>query len=152
MKFFRRIREYYYLLLKKKENPERVARGIAIGVFVAFSPLLGFHTVMCIIFSLIFNASKTASILGSLICNPLTIPIIFFSEYEVGKYIMISMRFQVNIIEYHHFKHLTLYSLIELGKMIFIPTFIGSIVFGIIFGIAAYFYSKKYFTRVFNEI
>jgi len=151
MRIFRKVRQYYYLLIKGRESPERIARGFAIGVFIAFNPLLGFHTIMCIIFSMIFRASKTASILGSFVCNPLTIPVIFFSEYEVGEFFMRIFKFSVEKVSLSDFKELTLKAIIEFGKTIAYPICIGSIIFGFIFSIIAYIFSKKYFQKVFSE-
>ncbi len=151
MKIFRKAREYYYLLIKGRESPERIARGFAVGVFIAFNPLLGFHTILCIFFSIIFKASKTASILGSLVCNPFTIPVIYFSEYEVGKFFMNIFNFDVEIVHLSDFKELTLKAIVEFGKSIAYPICIGSIIFGAIFSIIAYIASKKYFKKVFSE-
>ncbi len=153
MKFTRKIREYYHILIKGRESPERIARGIALGVFIAFSPLLGFHTILCIIFSIICNASKSASIFGSLIiCNPITIPIIYFSEYEIGKFTMINFNFEPDLIRFSDFNNLNLNNLIELGKSVIIPVCIGFLILGSFFSIIAYFYSKRYFKKIFNEI
>ncbi len=151
MKFVRKIKYYYYMLIKGRESPDRIARGFAIGVFVAFNPLLGIHTILCILLSLIFRASKTASILGSLICNPITIPIIYFSEYEIGKYCLKLIHYEVEVKTLADFQNLTLESLIEFGKSIAYPIVIGSIIFGVIFGIIAYIFSKNYFSRVFES-
>ena len=153
MKYFRKIREYYYLLIKGRESPERIAKGFAIGVFIAFSPFLGFHTGLCVVLSLLLNGSKTASILSSLvICNPLTIPVIFFSEYEIGKTLMKFLKLEAGVIHLSDFNHLTLKSIVEFGKTIALPIFIGSIVVGVVFSIIAYFISKRYFQKIFNEI
>ena len=152
MKVFRKIRNYYYFLIKGRESPERIARGMAIGVFIAFSPFLGLHTLLCIFLSLIFNGSKTASLFGSfLFCNPISIPVIYFSEFEVGKYIMKIFKLEVDILTLSDFKHITFKALIEIGKSVFIPVFIGSVVLGGIFAIIAYIFSKKYFQKVFAD-
>ncbi len=151
MRIFRKVREYYYLLIKGRESPERIARGFAIGIFIAFNPLLGFHTLLCVLFSIIFKASKTASILGSLLCNPVTIPVIFFSEYEVGKFFMKVFKFEVESVSIADFKELTLKAIIDFGKTIAYPICVGSIIFGIIFSIIAYIFSKRYFQKVFSE-
>ena len=151
MKITKKAKNYYYILIKGRESPERIAKGFAVGVFIAFSPFLGFHTILCIFFSLLLNASKTASILGSLVCNPLTIPIIYFSEYEIGKLIMKFLRFDVQNVSLSDFKAVTLKAIIEFGESVAYPVFIGSIIFGVVFSIIAYILSKRYFQKVFSE-
>lgn len=84
---FRRILKYYYLRFRNlKGNPHAIASGMAIGVFIGLTPTIPFHTVSIILIASLLKSSRLAGILaGILVCNPLTIPFIYYSCYIVGK-------------------------------------------------------------------
>ncbi len=147
-RFIGKVKAYYYQLILSRENPQRIAKGFAVGVFVAFSPLIGIHTILCILFALIIRGSKLAAILGSFLCNPVTFPFILFADYEVG--ILICKLFKMNYNHYllSDFKN---FHILEQGLELLIPMILGSILIGLVAAIPGYFFSKTYFTRIFNE-
>ena len=147
-KLIAKFRGFYYQLILAREAPNRIASGIAIGVFIAWSPLLGIHTVLCILLAFVFKASKTASILGSLLCNPLTIPFILFIDYEVGILICNLLKINYTHMILSDFKNI---DLLKTGMEVLVPALIGSFVLGIVNAVPAYFLSKIYFTKIFNE-
>jgi uncharacterized protein (DUF2062 family) len=57
-------RRWMNALLHIKDSPERTAAAFAIGVFVGFSPLLGFHTLLGILVAFLFNLNRVAVLLG----------------------------------------------------------------------------------------
>ena len=65
-------------------NPRFIAFGMAIGVFVGITPTIPFHTIFALILAFIFRASKTASVAGVWIANPITIPIFYIASYKIG--------------------------------------------------------------------
>ena len=65
------------------DTPERIALAFALGVFLAFSPLLGLHTLVGLMFAFFFGLNRFALLLGVFINNPWTlIPI-----YAAGTYL-----------------------------------------------------------------
>jgi hypothetical protein len=58
------IRRWLDALLHVADTPERTAAAFAMGVFFGFSPLLGFHTLLAIIFAFLFNLNRVAALLG----------------------------------------------------------------------------------------
>ena len=54
-------------------DPHDVAFGKAIGVFVAMSPTIFFHTILAIALAVLFKASKPAAMIVALVSNPVTI-------------------------------------------------------------------------------
>ncbi len=143
-----KLKFLYYKLILDRESPARIARGVAIGVFMSLSPLLGLHTIIIVILAFLFRGSKTAGILGSFICNPLTIPVILFVDYEVGIYVCKLFNMSYSQMLLSDFKH---FDLLEQGLEIFIPAMIGSVILGAVLSVPAYYLSKKYFTRIFND-
>ena len=51
-------------LLYIEDTPERTALAFAIGVFLGFSPYLGFHTLLGIAIAVVFRLNRLAILLG----------------------------------------------------------------------------------------
>ena len=58
------IRRWLDALLHIDDTPERTAAAFALGVFFGFSPLLGLHTVLGIVFAFLLNLNRVAVLLG----------------------------------------------------------------------------------------
>ena len=65
-------------------DPHYVALGMAIGVFVAITPTIPFHTALAVILAFILRGSKPAAVIGVWFSNPVTIPIFYWASYKVG--------------------------------------------------------------------
>jgi uncharacterized protein len=79
------FRAAFRRLLAIDDPPERTALAFSIGVFIAFSPFLGLHTIAATLVAFIFRFNKIAIYSGTFINNPFLtlIPIIVIS-YAVG--------------------------------------------------------------------
>jgi uncharacterized protein len=75
-------------ILHIDDSPERIARGIAVGLFVAWLPLLGLHIVLAFLFAAILRANKAMAVLFIWVCNPLTAVFIYYPCYWVGRFIL----------------------------------------------------------------
>ena len=58
------IRRWLDALLHIDDTPERTAAAFALGVLFGFSPLLGFHTLLGILFAFLLNLNRVAVLLG----------------------------------------------------------------------------------------
>jgi uncharacterized protein (DUF2062 family) len=58
------IRRWLDTLLHIDDTPERTAAAFALGVFFGFSPFLGFHTLLGILFAFLINLNRVAVLLG----------------------------------------------------------------------------------------
>jgi uncharacterized protein (DUF2062 family) len=58
------IRRWLDALLHIDDTPERTAAAFALGVLFGFSPLLGFHTLLGIVFAFVLNLNRVAVLLG----------------------------------------------------------------------------------------
>src|SRR5215831_6603810 len=58
------IRRWLDALLHIDDTPERTAAAFALGVFFGFSPFLGFHTLLGIVFAFLLNLNRVAVLLG----------------------------------------------------------------------------------------
>jgi uncharacterized protein (DUF2062 family) len=76
-------------LLAIDDPPERTALAFSIGVFIAFSPFLGLHTILATVIALSFRFNKIAIYVGTFINNPLfTLVPIIFASYAIGAYLI----------------------------------------------------------------
>jgi uncharacterized protein (DUF2062 family) len=58
------VRRWLDALLHIDDTPERTAAAFALGVFFGFSPLLGFHTLLGVLFAFLLNLNRVAVLLG----------------------------------------------------------------------------------------
>jgi uncharacterized protein len=58
------IRRWLDALLHIDDTPERTAAAFALGVFFGFSPFLGLHTILGIVFAFLLNLNRVAVLLG----------------------------------------------------------------------------------------
>jgi uncharacterized protein (DUF2062 family) len=76
-------------LLAIDDPPERTALAFSIGVFIAFSPFLGLHTIMATVLAFAFRFNKIAIYAGTFVNNPfLTFVPIVLASYAVGALVM----------------------------------------------------------------
>ena len=72
-------------LLAVDDTPERTALAFSVGVFIAFSPFLGLHTILATLVALLFRFNKIAIYSGTFINNPfLTLVPIIAASYALG--------------------------------------------------------------------
>ncbi len=75
-------------LRRLPDSPERVAKGIAAGVFVSCLPLFGLHFITAACLAWILRGNIFASILATFFGNPFTFPIIAYSAMELGSLLL----------------------------------------------------------------
>ena len=59
-----RVRRWLDQLLHTHDTPQRTAAAYALGVFFGFSPLLGFHTMLGLVFAFALDLNRVAVLLG----------------------------------------------------------------------------------------
>lgn len=69
----RYIRDRIKNVLQLNDSPNKLALAFALGVFIAFSPTLGLHTISCILLAWAFRLSKLVVLTAAFINNPWTI-------------------------------------------------------------------------------
>lgn len=61
---FPRTRRWLDQLLHTHDTPHRTAAAFAVGVFFGFSPMLGLHTILGLVFAFALNLNRVAVLLG----------------------------------------------------------------------------------------
>ncbi len=80
-----RVKQFIkFRIIHVDDSPHRIALGVSIGLFTAFLPLLGLHTIIAFMLAFVLRANKAVAILCSWISNPLTMIPIFVPSYIFG--------------------------------------------------------------------
>jgi uncharacterized protein (DUF2062 family) len=72
------------ILLQIEGSPTRVAFAFALGVFIAFFPILGIHTGLALLLAFAFRLNKVAILTGAWMNNPWTLAPIFSAGTLLG--------------------------------------------------------------------
>lgn len=81
---FRWLRYMKIKFLRINDTPEKIAKGAALGVFLGIYPTFGLGILLAWVGSAIMGWNKAASVLGSLIMNPLTTPFFWTASVATG--------------------------------------------------------------------
>ena len=129
--------EFCRQLKELRGKPHEISLGMAIGVFIAITPTIPFHTVLAVALAALLRGSKLAAALGVWVSNPLTIPFFYYGSYRLGRFVL-------------GYPHLVLpadysvISLVKLGKHVTVAMLHGGVLLGILPGLLAYFLTYKF--------
>ena len=137
-------------LLTLRGSPESIALGFAIGTFVAFTPTIGFQTLIALGLATLLGANRPAAVIGPVVTNPATIPPIYAFTYWLGSLVWDGPpvgAVRADLVE--AVERLTSYGWSEMdeqlrvfaaiGRDILVPLWIGGIALGLVAGAATYF-------------
>ncbi len=83
-----RVRRWLDQLLHTHDTPQRTAAAYALGVFFGFSPLLGFHTMLGLVFAFALDLNRVAVLLGIYSNLPWILPAYYTLATVVGAKIL----------------------------------------------------------------
>ena len=82
-----RFISYYKLKLARlPASNYAISSGFACGAMVSFTPLLGLHFLLAIVFAFLIRGNIIAALTGTFVGNPLTFPFIWGLIYNIGIY------------------------------------------------------------------
>ncbi len=128
---FRQFKLNVIRLARIQSHTDAVARGLALGVFIGFSPTFGIQLILAIALAMLLRQNKLATFIGVWVTNPLTAPFIYGLEYEVGRLLL-----RMPPIYSKHFFDLNLGW--HMGAKVILPLCLGSLVLGIPAAIISY--------------
>ena len=111
--------------------------GLAVGVFAACTPLLGFHIMIALALAWLVSGNLVAAALGTAFCNPLTFPFIIAGDIKLGALILHHPPVAAapetigNLWNLHH--------LTSLWRPVIEPMLVGSVPLGLVFAVISYF-------------
>ena len=75
-------------LRRLPDTPQRIARGVCVGVFTTFTPFYGFHFLFAAAAAKLFKGNILAALLGTFFGNPLTYVPIGVVSLQTGHFLM----------------------------------------------------------------
>ncbi len=128
--FFRQFKLNLIRLARLKSTPDAIARGMALGVFIGFTPFFGFHILIALSLAFVLRQNKIAAFVGVWVTNPVTAPFIYALEYEIGRMLLGKPVIGIAIFN----RELNWDTAVQLGS----PLVLGSIVLGLPVALISY--------------
>lgn len=130
-------------VLSLDDTPHRIALGVAIGLFVTWTPTIGFQMALTVALCFLFRANKFVGVPFVWISNPVTIVPVYYPNYWIGCKILGKQADAWNLIEQaFNFNggwwDTTVNWFTSIMK-IFWELWLGSIIVGGVLGIISYF-------------
>jgi uncharacterized protein (DUF2062 family) len=137
----RRFFRYFYdRFVRLHGSPRQIARGAALGFFVAMTPTMGIQTYIAILLAALFRISKVAAATTVWLTNPLTAPFIYGFNYMVGAKLL-GYPLQVSFASNPSWQ-----TLWDSGKCVFLALTVGGMMTGTVAGVAGYFLTLSMIT------
>ena len=71
-------------VLRLSDSSYKIARGLATGASMSFSPLVGSHFIQAGIIAYLIKGNILASFIGTFVGNPWTFPFMWYASYVLG--------------------------------------------------------------------
>lgn len=81
-------RSFYYLkhrILRVADSTHSIALGLAIGLAVSFTPLLGTHFIQAGVLAYLMRGNLFSAMIGTFVGNPLTFPFFWWAGFSFGQ-------------------------------------------------------------------
>lgn len=139
--FRRRLKYFYWRLVRLQGRPEELARGLACGVFAGLFPFAGSQTLLALLLAFIFRGNKILATVGPWISNPFTSVPIYLFNFQVGKWLLHdTTKTEVSFESWQE--------VMKLGSEIVLPLLVGCVAVGLICAILSYFWGLWLIRRV----
>ncbi len=79
---------FIYRVFHVDDTPHRIALGVAIGMFVTWTPTIGFQMALVVALSWLLGGNKLVGVPFVWISNPLTLWPIYYPGYAIGRFIL----------------------------------------------------------------
>ena len=142
------FKKFVRKILHAEGDPKEIGLAIGVGVFIAFFPIFGTHTVLVFFLAWLFRLSAALVLIGAFTNNPITMLPMYLLGLWVGFIIMGMPHIEIDW-------HMDLDTMYAFAKLYFLPFCVGNLVLGVVGGIFAYFLSvsgvKRYRERLAEE-
>jgi uncharacterized protein (DUF2062 family) len=88
----RALRERFVALLHLDDPPWRVALALAVGVFISFTPFLGFQTLLALLVAAVARLNPAVVVTGTWLNLPWFMPFVYAGALKLGAWLMRDLR------------------------------------------------------------
>ena len=148
-------------ILHVTDTPHKIAMGVAIGLFIAWTPALGIHMILVLALCALFRANKLAGLASTWVCNPFTFGVVYIPSYFVGRAVVDFWRGSpgLNRVEveqllqkmgsvgsiFTNFHRMAFWrEMFDVLVKIGVELWIGCLIIGLIVAVAGYFLSRGF--------
>jgi uncharacterized protein (DUF2062 family) len=142
-----RLRRAFAVLFHVEESPHRIALAFGLGVFIAFSPLLGLHTAMALGIAVVFRLSKAAIIIGIYVNNPWTIAPMYMAGTLLGCGMLGVSTGDLSTLRFDEHGWAFYRTLAHQLEPYFWPFVVGNTILGVVFGALGYVVLRRVLER-----
>lgn len=131
-------------VVHQRATPEAIARGMAIGLLITFTPTVGIQIPLAILFATLFNANRLSAILPVWLTNVFTVPPTYAFTYWIGVHFTggprltfgeVLAKFSHKVDKHFFFElHKHFVEFLKVSRDLLVPMTIGGLIVG---GIAA---------------
>ena len=88
----RALRERFVALLHLDDPPWRVALALAVGVFISFTPFLGFQTLLALLVAAVVRLNAAVVVTGTWLNLPWFMPFVYAGALKLGAWLLHDLR------------------------------------------------------------
>lgn len=88
----RALRERFVALLHLDDPPWRVALALAVGVFISFTPFLGFQTLLALLVAAVARLNAAVVVTGTWLNLPWFMPFVYAGGLKLGAWLLHDLR------------------------------------------------------------
>jgi len=136
-----------------EKSPDKLAISFAVGVFITFSPYIGFHNIMIFLCSWLFKLNPVMTFFAGHIVNPLTMVPVLTGQYIFGTKLLNMLGIKIAFANPGWVEFINVYLVKYLGisKICLWTFFAGANISAIILALAAYPLMKLVFAGIIKE-
>jgi len=140
----RRARQVVNVLLHVDDAPERTALAFAIGIWIAFFPIIGIHTVMALGIAFAFRLNRVAILLGAYLSNPWTVAPMFMAGTALG---CVLLGVSPSVVWSVQWRDTWSIELLHRLRPLLLPYVVGNILLGTLSSFVAYLSTRSLLLR-----
>lgn len=149
----RRVASKLLDIAREKDPPDKIALGLALGIFVGFLPIMGIQMVVVSLIALPLRANLKGALVGVWMSNPLTFIPLYYGNYLFGRMFVSTQavgwkEFAGTITHASEWSWTTIRSslrnLVDMGTDILLPLWVGSAILAVLFSIPVYVLTYRF--------
>jgi uncharacterized protein (DUF2062 family) len=142
-----RMKRIVEILLHLEDTPHRTALAFGIGVWLAFFPIYGIHTLMALAIAFLFRLNRAALIVGAWVNNPWTVAPLYTAGTLIGCALLGVSPEGFRNIDWELHGIAFIQALVQGLRPYLWPFVLGNMILGLLAGSAAYVVMKSVLDR-----